>query len=78
MINLNKLILEAVDSKLIEKDDLIKSLLRIIGSSDLRDIIEANDWNNRLSVDLPVYKSKAMNVEELDSSIDDPKEDDDE
>jgi len=78
MINLNKLILEAVDSKLIEKDDLIKSLLRVIGSSDLRDIIEANDWNNRLSVDLPVYKSKAMNVEELDSSIDDPKEDDDE
>jgi len=79
MINLNMEVLDAVRRKKIPKDELIKALLRIIGPADLREILEAYEWTNKLkSVDsLPEYKSKAFTVEELDSKIDDPREDDD-
>jgi hypothetical protein len=79
MINLNMEVLDAVRRKRIPKDELIKALLRIIGPADLREILEAYEWTNQLkSVDsLPEYKSKVFTVEELDSKIDDPREDDD-
>jgi len=79
MINLNVEVLEAVKSKRIPKDELLRALLRIIGPADLREILEAYEWTHQLkSVDiLPEYKSKVFSVEELDSKIDDPKEDDD-
>ncbi len=75
-INLNQLTMNAVQEGLINKDDLLYSLMQVIGPSDLRDIIEANDWNNRLDSELPKYKSKALTVEELDSTIDNPTDDD--
>ena len=79
MVNLNIEVLDAVRRKKIPKDELIKALLRIIGPADLREILEAYEWTHQLkSVEnLPEYKTKAFTVEELDSKIDDPKEDDD-
>lgn len=78
MINLNVEVLEAVKSKRIPKDELLKALLRIIGPADLREILEAYEWTHQLkSVDsLPEYRSKPFMVEELDSKIDDSEDDD--
>jgi len=67
MINLNKQVLDAVSEDRIPKDDLIHALLRIIGPADLREILEACDWTMCLEngEDLPVYKSKAFNVDDI-------------
>jgi len=66
-MNLNTEIIDAVNEGLIPKDDLIVALLRVIGPTDLRDIIEAYDWTNLLKNgdQLPVYKRRALNVDDV-------------